>query len=76
MKELKNIISEVLGISMEEINDDLTRTKTEEWDSFTHMLLISDIETKLGLKFTMKEVQEITTYRQLEELVIAKRGIK
>ncbi len=75
MNNLKNIVAKVLGISVSEITNDLTRNQAEGWDSFGHMMLISEVETQLNIKFTMKEVEELQTFQQLQDLVLAKRGV-
>ena len=38
------------------LTDDTTAADIEEWDSLTHLSLISDIEDELGITFTMGEV--------------------
>ncbi|KLU65065.1 acyl carrier protein [Desulfosporosinus acididurans] len=74
MDDLKSITAKVLGIGVEEVTESLTRNKSEGWDSFGHMMLINEIETQLNIKFTMKEVEELQTFQQLQDLVLAKRG--
>jgi acyl carrier protein len=73
MKELKEIIANVLGIDENSVNESLSRDSESEWDSFNHLLLISEIETKLNIKFTMEDVENIKSYAQLEAVVLEKR---
>ena len=47
MDSLKQIVSRVLNI--DSINENVSRNNTEEWDSFNHLLLISEIEKELGV---------------------------
>lgn len=58
MEKLYEIVSRVLNIPLEKIDDSVSRDTTEEWDSFNHLLLISEIEKEMGVTFTIKEVGE------------------
>jgi acyl carrier protein len=73
MDKLRGIMSRVLNIDVGEINDDISRNDTEQWDSFNHLLLISEIEKEMGVKFTTPEVEEIKTFRDLREAVSRKK---
>ncbi len=74
MDELKALMAGVLGIEESVINDETSRKNTEEWDSFHHLLLISEIESELKVKFTVEEVGLIQTYRDLEDALLKKTG--
>ncbi|OGG79568.1 hypothetical protein A3A39_02395 [Candidatus Kaiserbacteria bacterium RIFCSPLOWO2_01_FULL_54_13] len=69
MNTLKNIASQVLGLPKGKIQDTLVRRETPEWDSFNHLMLISEIEKKLGIQFTMAEVEKVQTYGELKKTV-------
>lgn len=72
MYKLKLIVSNVLDIQVEDVNEKLIRENNENWDSFNHLLVVSEIERQIGIKFTMEEIENIKSYRDLEELVIKK----
>jgi acyl carrier protein len=38
------------------LTDETTASDIEDWDSLTHITLISEIEDAMGYKFSMKEV--------------------
>lgn len=69
MSNLKDIVSKTLGLKPEMVNNGLSREKSEAWDSFNHLLLISGIEKELGVRFTMAEVEKIKTYKDLADMV-------
>lgn len=69
MKNLKRITAAVLGIPEKEIKDSLVRRESAEWDSFNHLMLISEIEKELDLQFTMAEVEKIQTFGDLRTTV-------
>jgi acyl carrier protein len=79
MKDLQTIVAETLSIENELVKDSLDRALLHSWDSFNHLVLISEIEKQLEVSFTMDEVVSIQNYLQLRELVegklkSAKRG--
>lgn len=69
MDNLKAIFAEVLGIDESLVKPETTRDVLEEWDSFSHLMLINEIEGKLKIKFTMKEIEDINTFAKLEAVV-------
>ena len=73
MENLRQIVSRVLNLGMDKINDELSRNNAEEWDSFNHLLLISEIEKEIKVKFTMLEVERIKTFKELQEVISKKR---
>jgi len=73
MKELDQIVSDVLNINVRNIDHELTRESDQEWDSFNHLLLCSVIEKTMHIKFTMQEVVSIKSLSGLEEAVLKKR---
>lgn len=72
MSLLQNIFSEIMGVPQDEIRDDLSRTQVEAWDSFNHLLLISEVEKQTGVELTMQETNRIGTFGELREIVRAR----
>ncbi len=72
MDNLKKIVAKVLNIDEIRVNDSLSMSNAEEWDSFNHLLLISEIEKELGITFSIQEVEKIKSFRELRETVLGK----
>ena len=72
---LNKIISSIFGISEDKINDDLLRENTSEWDSFNHLLLINELESKFNINFTIQETESITSVSNIINLLKSK-GVK
>ncbi|HLD80270.1 MAG: acyl carrier protein [Candidatus Staskawiczbacteria bacterium RIFCSPHIGHO2_01_FULL_41_41] len=72
MEQLKKIISEVMEISVDQIDDNFSRKNNSEWDSFNHLALIAEIERKVNLEFTLEEIDQIITFKDLCEIVSRK----
>ena len=71
MEQLKKIAAKVLNVDESKM-DELTMDNTEQWDSFNHLLLISEIEKQLGIKFSIQEVEEIKSFKNLREIASSK----
>jgi acyl carrier protein len=71
-KDLQSIVAETLNIDRSIVDENLARDTRHEWDSFVHLVLISEIEKRLGISFTVDEVTFIQDYKQLKELVAVK----
>ena len=46
---------------------DTTMDDLEEWDSLAHVMLIGELEEKLGIEIDLDEAAEITTVREILE---------
>jgi len=60
------IVSKILLIDQAKIVDDLSREDLEEWDSMTHLVLVSDIEQEFDIIFSDDEVTSILTISDLK----------
>lgn len=73
--EREEVFEKVVEICKDVFNNDelmLTETSSmaevEEWDSLTHIVIMSDLEEEFNISFTL---DEITNIKNLEELVNA-----
>ncbi len=73
--ELKKIFAKVIGINESGVSGSLSRKNTVEWDSINHLLLVSEIEKELKITMTMKEVEEVKNYKELD-LIVKSRSQK
>lgn len=75
MNRLKEVLSKVLGIAPDSINDKTSPNNVESWDSFNGLMLASELEKKFNVKFTMEEVVSVKNVRDIKES-LKKHGIK
>jgi len=72
LDELKKLVSTVLNIDYERIDDNLSRDTTEEWDSFKHLMLMSEIEKQFQISFSLQEIEKTRSYRDIQTLMSSK----
>jgi acyl carrier protein len=73
MDDLREVFAKSFGIAPDSVNDGLSRDNLEVWTSLNHLLLVTDVEEKMGFRLTSDEVLRIRTYKDLREIVSAKR---
>ena len=67
-KKIVEICKEIFDNCDLSITEETCADDIEEWDSLTHLSIISDIEEEFGISFTL---DEMTNIRNLGELVNA-----
>lgn len=61
------LIEEVLQVPEGMVTEDTRMEDLEEWDSLAHVMLIGELEDKLGIEIDLDEAVEITTVREILE---------
>ncbi len=54
------------------LRDDLTANDVDQWDSLTHMILITEIENKFSVKFKLKELNKMRNVGDMIEIILSK----
>lgn len=68
MKEkIISLIEEVLNLPAGSITVDTMITDVEEWDSLAHVMIIGELEEKLGISISLDEAIEVTGVGDLLE---------
>lgn len=61
------LMEEVLQVPEGMVTEDTRMEDLEEWDSLAHVMLIGELEEKLGIEISLDEAVEITTVREILE---------
>lgn len=67
-REIIKLMAEILQVSEDMITEETRMDDMEEWDSLTHVMLIGELETQLGISIPLDEAVEITGVKELLEL--------
>lgn len=51
------------------ISESTTAADIEDWDSLTHIMLLSAVEDEFGIKFDMKAVQRLKNVGEMVDLI-------
>lgn len=58
-EKLTAIFHEVFNDNNIVLSDEMTAKDVENWDSLTHMLMITKVEEVFGIKFKLKELNKL-----------------
>jgi acyl carrier protein len=72
--KLKNIIAEVVGVSVVDIGVDSGMESVPRWDSFAVVSMVVAIEQEAGIEVGAEELEEFTTFQGILAL-LATKGI-
>lgn len=75
MKKLYAVLSEILQIKEEIINDNTSPSNVDNWDSYNGLLLVSELENNFNVKFTLEEVMAVKNVGDIKK-ALEKHGIK
>ncbi len=73
-EKFEEIINKILLLELDKIKDDVSRDDVEEWDSMTHLVLISDLEQVFDIIFSDDDISNIKTIGDIKK-VLEKYGI-
>lgn len=65
-EKLLNVFSNALGIRKEKVNEDLAYQTFPQWDSISHMVLITELEDTFDIRLDDKDVLQMDTYSNVK----------
>lgn len=68
MKEkIIELITDILKVPEGVITEDTRAEDVEQWDSLAHVLIIGELEEKLGIAIPLEEAVELSSVREILE---------
>jgi len=72
MDQLTTIFRKVFSNDSLVLKDELTANDVDQWDSLSHMILITEIEKDFSIKFKLKELNKMRNVGNMIEMIISK----
>jgi acyl carrier protein len=69
------IISQVMNVSSEEVNEGSSPESLERWDSFQHMNLVLALEEEFKIRFTDEEIIQMRNASMILD-TLQNKGVK
>ena len=66
---LIGIIAEALNTDPENLSEGTELQSIRNWDSMTHMIMITKIEERLNIEFTGDEIATMTTIKDIKDIL-------
>ena len=54
------------------LTDSMTANDVDQWDSLSHMILITEIENAFSIKFRLKELNKMKNVGDMTEMIMSK----
>jgi acyl carrier protein len=71
---IQEVLRAVFGRGDVEVRDGTTAGEIEGWDSISHVTVITAIEQRFRVRFTLREIARLGDVGQLVDLVLLKGG--
>ena len=67
--KIKEVISNIFGTPLNEINGQSSPDTIENWDSINHMKLITALEEEFDIEFTDEEILEMQNVKLIKYIL-------
>lgn len=67
--KLKEVISNVLGVPVDLINDNSSPDSIDKWDSLSHLNLVMAIEAEFDVKLTPEDSMDMLSVKLIRMIV-------
>jgi acyl carrier protein len=74
IEKLTTIFHETFSDNTIVLRDDMTASDVENWDSLTHMFMITKVEEVFGIKFKLRELNKLKNVGDLCNTIAEKLG--
>lgn len=74
IEKLTAVFHEVFNDNTIVLRDDMTAADVENWDSLTHMMMITKVEEVFGIRFKLKELNKLKNVGDLCNTIAEKLG--
>jgi acyl carrier protein len=68
-QNLQEVIAKAFGIAPNDITDELEYQSIPEWDSVSHLVLVTELENAYGITIEMEDVLTMGTVAKIKELL-------
>ncbi|OQP56648.1 acyl carrier protein [Niastella populi] len=68
-QNLQEVIAKAFGIAPTDITDELEYQGIPEWDSVSHLVLVTELETAYGITIEMEDVLTMGSVAKVKELL-------
>ena len=75
MRTVEEVLGKVLNIDPAKITDEMGPSNTEAWDSFSGLLLVTELEKNFNVKFTIEEVVAVKKVSDIKA-ILNKHNVK
>ncbi len=75
-EKVRKVFLDVFGMEEKKFHFGMTSEEIKEWDSLSHMNLVSGLESEFGVSMEIDEISEMDSVKKVIEVVEKKLGAK
>lgn len=72
VEKLTPVFRQVFNNESIVVTDEMTASDVDGWDSLSHMLLITEVETAFSIKFKLRELNKMKNVGDMIEIIMGK----
>ena len=72
VEKLTPVFRQVFNNASIVVTDEMTASDVDGWDSLSHMLLITEVETAFSIKFKLRELNKMKNVGDMIEIIMGK----
>ncbi|HET6680599.1 MAG TPA: hypothetical protein VFG84_05320 [Gemmatimonadaceae bacterium] len=66
-EDLRGLFAQVMNLSASQVHSEMDQDSCGTWTSLNHLMLISQIESRFGVRFANQEISTMTTYGRVAQ---------
>ena len=68
-EKINKIVSEILKIPADKINDEIEMNRVSQWDSVAHLLIITSLEEEFKIQFSSSEISKLVDLKNISKII-------
>ena len=73
--KMKETVAEALEVDKSQITDESSMGNIENWDSLSHIRIITNLEEKFDVKFDENDIMRMTSIAEIKK-VLKEKGVE
>lgn len=70
--KLKQVVSDILEVNIDDINENSSPDNIEKWDSLSHIKLVMAIEVEFNVKLTPDDMMDMLSVKLIKMILAEK----
>jgi acyl carrier protein len=70
--KLKQVVSDILEVDIDDINENSSSDNIEQWDSLSHIKLVMAIEAEFNVKLTPDDMMDMLSVKLIKMILAEK----
>ena len=70
--KLKQVVSDILEVDIDDINENSSPDNIEQWDSLSHIKLVMAIEAQFNVKLTPDDMMDMLSVKLIKMILAEK----